>query len=254
MAHRTGVPVLRPFYLQEPQDSAGVRIDDQFFVGDNILVAPLFNDSGDRRLYLPEGTWYDLFGEQQPVRGGAKIERKSVPLNRLPAYVRAGSVLPLGPTMQYTGQKSVDPLSVHVYGFAPIDLAGEIRTSAFSLYEDDGLSIAYQSGAFQRTHLRFSQTGKQVRFDVTTESGDGAFRSVSRRGYRLQFHGIEGILDLVRLDAKEIPAGDTETGGSAEAAWSKNEWTGDISVVIPPSAPRAFTLEFATDRRSPAVQ
>jgi alpha-glucosidase len=251
LAHRTGMPVLRSFQLQEPQDTAGFRIDDQFFVGDNILVAPLFNDDGDRKLYLPKGTWYDLFGEQQPVQGGGKIERESVPLNRVPAYVRAGSVIPLGPAMQYTGQKPVDPLFVHVYGFAAIDLASKTRTSAFSLYEDDGVSIAYQKGEFQRTYLRFRQTCEAVRFDVASESGDGAFQGVSRRGYRLQFHGIEGAVNFVRLDGKEIPWA-AEIDGS-QAAWSKNEWAGDISVFIPPSAPRAFSVEFATERQSQPV-
>jgi len=89
---------------------------------------------------------------------------------------------------------------------------------------------------------------------VTPESGDGAFQSVSRRGYRLQFHGIEGTVNGVRLDGKAIPAADAETGGSALLAWSKNEWTGDISVVIPPSAPHAFTVEFATERQSHPTQ
>lgn len=217
-------------------------------------MAPLFNDNGDRKVYLPKGTWYDLFGELQPVQGGEKIERVSVPLNRLPAYVRAGAVIPLGPAMQYTGEKPVDPLSVHVYGFAPIDLANETRTSTFSLYEDDGLSIAYQSGEFQRTHLRFSQTGAGVRFDVTPQSGDGVFQSVSRRGYHLLFHGIEGTVKVVRLDGKEIPTADAETAGNAQLAWSRNEWTGDVSVVIPASAPHAFTVEFATERQSHLVQ
>jgi len=249
VAHRTGIPILRPFPLQEPQDAAGVRIDDQFFVGDNIVVAPVFNDEGNRKLYLPEGRWYDFFGELQPVQGGGKIEREAVPLNRLPVYVRAGSVIPLGPAMQYTGQKPVDPLSVHLYGFAPIDLAGERRSSAFSLYEDDGLSIAYQSGEFQRTDLRFSQTETGVRFDVTPESGDGAFQSFARRGYRLQFHGIEGAVNSVRLDGQAIPEAEAESGDGTEAAWSRNEWAGDVSVFIPPSASRAFTVEFATERR-----
>ena len=252
LAHRTGMPVLRSFQLQEPQDAAGFRIDDQFFVGDNILVAPLFSDDGNRKLYLPEGTWYDFFGELQPVQGGRKIERETVPLNRVPAYVRAGSVIPLGPPMQYTAQKPVDPLSVHVYGFAPIDLAGKTRTSAFSLYEDDGLSTAYQSGEFQRTELRFSQTEGGVRFDVSPESGDGAFRGVSRRGYYLLFHGIEGAVNFVRLGGKEIPSV-AESAHSAQVAWSKNEWTGDISVFIPPSAPRTFSVEFATERQTHPV-
>jgi alpha-glucosidase len=252
-AHRTGMPVLRPLQLQEPQDAAGFRIDDQFFVGDNILVAPLFNDEGDRKLYLPKGTWYDLFDEQSPVQGGGKIERAAVPLNRVPAYVRAGAVIPLGPAMQYTGEKPLDLLSVHVYGFAPADLAGSTRTSEFSLYEDDGLSIAYQSGEFQRTHLRFSQTGTGARFEVSSESGDGAFQSVTRRGYRLQFHGIEGAVNVVRLDGKEIPADGAESGGT-QAAWSKDEWTGEISVFIPRSARHALTVEFATERQSRPVQ
>src|SRR5262249_18527073 len=171
------------------------------------------------------------------------------PLDRLPVYVRAGSVIPLGPAMQYTGQKPVDPLSVHVYAFAPADLAGETRTSAFSLYEDDGLSIAYRSGEFQRTDLRLSQTEEAVRFDVTPQSGDGAFQSVARRGYRLHFQGIDGAVNLVRLDGQAVPEADADSGDGAQAAWSRNEWSGDVSVEIPPSAPRAFTVEFATERR-----
>jgi alpha-glucosidase (family GH31 glycosyl hydrolase) len=248
-AHRMGVPILRPLALQEPQDPIAVRIDDQFFVGDSILVAPVFNDDGDRKLYLPEGRWYDFFGELRPVQGGGKIEREAVPLDRLPVYVRAGAVIPLGPAMQYTGQKPVDPLSVHVYGFASLDLAGGRRTSAFALYEDDGLSIAYRSGKFQRTDLRLSQTGEAVRFDVTPESGDGVFQSVAGRGYRLQFYGIEGAVNGVQLDGQAIPAAHADSGGGARAAWSRNEWSGDVSVFIPPSPPRAFTVEFATERR-----
>jgi hypothetical protein len=151
--------------------------------------------------------------------------------------------------MQYTGEKPVDPLSVHVYGFAPADLAGEAKTSAFSLYEDDGLSIAYRNGEFQRTDLRLRQTEAAVRFDVTPESGDGTFQSVARRGYRLHFHGIDGAVKLVRLDGQAIPEADGDSDAGARAAWSSNEWSGDVSVFIPPSAARGFTVEFATERR-----
>jgi hypothetical protein len=84
---------------------------------------------------------------------------------------------------------------------------------------------------------------------VTPESGDGVFQSVARRGYRLKFHGIEGAVNTVRLDGQAIPAADAENGGGAQAAWSRNEWAGEVSVFIPPSAPHAFTVEFATERR-----
>src|SRR5262249_49657655 len=76
-AHRIGVPVLRALALQEPPDPTGFAIDDQFFIGDHVLVAPLFNDDGDRSLYLPKGLWYDFFDEEQPVHGGSKIKRAS---------------------------------------------------------------------------------------------------------------------------------------------------------------------------------
>src|SRR5262249_45505160 len=157
-AHRTGVPMLRSFPLQEPSEPSSHRIDDQFFVGDNLMVAPLFNDKGDRKLYLPKGLWYDFFAEQPPEAGGGESERASVPLNRLPVYVRAGAIIPLGPVMQYTAEKPVDPLTVHVYSFAAEDTAEDAQTGEFELYEDDGRSNDYQNGKFQRTHLRFEQS------------------------------------------------------------------------------------------------
>ena len=88
---------------------------------------------------------------------------------------------------------------------------------------------------------------------MSSDSGDGAFQSVTRRGYRLQFHGIEGAVNVVRLDGKEIPAEGAESGG-ARAAWSKDEWTGEISVFIPRSARHALTVEFATERQSHPIQ
>jgi len=76
--------------------------------------------------------------------------------------VRAGSVIPLGPAMQYTGQKPVDPLSVHVYGFAPLDLAGERRIGASSLYEDDGLSLGYRDGDYAEVDIEVRTTAAKI--------------------------------------------------------------------------------------------
>jgi hypothetical protein len=94
-----------------------------------------------------------------------------------------------------------------------------------------------------------SQTEESVRFDVIPESGKAAFQSVARRGYRLQFHGIEGAANRIRLDRQAIPEADADSGDGTRAVWSRNEWSGDVSVFIPPSAPRAFRVEFATERR-----
>jgi alpha-glucosidase (family GH31 glycosyl hydrolase) len=252
-AHRTGVPVVRAFALQEPADPAGVGIDDQFFVGDDILVAPLFNDNGERNLYLPKGLWYDFFGEQRPVLGGRVIERKSVPLHRLPVYVRGGAIIPLGPAMQHTGEKPIDPLSVHIYGFATADRAQSAALSAASLYEDDGTSLAYRDGKFQRTHFKFHQSRHSVRLEVETESGDQKYRSVPSRAFHLYFHGIEAPVSSVRIDGQEISQSEAPDPAADAASWSMNESSGGVSVFIPASSVRAFLVDFSIDHRPASV-
>jgi len=150
--------------------------------------------------------------------------------------------VPLGPVMQYSSEKPVDPLSVHVYGFAASELADKARTSESSLYEDDGLSNQYQRGAFQRTSLRYRQTRDLAKFELATASGDSKYSTVPRN-YQLHFHGLPRPAS-VRLDGKDIPHADRNFS-RARASWSANEATGEISIFIPRSARRAFTVEFS---------
>lgn len=244
LAHRTGFPVLRAFPLQESADPLAFRIDDQFFVGDNLLVAPIFNDEGDRKVYLPKGLWYDFFGERPPVPGGREVERASVALDRIPVYVRAGAIIPLGPAMQYTTEKPAEPLSVHVYSFAAEDLGAEARSSAFSLYEDDGISTAYQRGQFERTNLRFQQTRGSVRFNIDAVSGDGSYRNVAQRGYQLHFHGFQSPVARILLNGREITR--QRPGSDHVASWATEESTGNILISIPHTSERKLEVEFAT--------
>lgn len=243
-AHRTGVPVLRSFPLQEPRDPASFRIDDQFFVGDDLMVAPLFSDKGDRKLYLPQGYWYDFFGETAPVDGGREIERSGVPIDRIPAYVRAGAVIPLGPAMQYTSEKAVDPLTVRVYAFAAQDVAEAPRRSAFTLYEDDGLTDAYQRGEFQRTALRFEQSTDRVVFEIEGESGDGKYLRTPLRGYQLRFYGMPSQVSHVLIDGREVARAAAADMAQA-ASWSAQDG-GTVLISIPPTTKRHFTIEFST--------
>ena len=249
LAHRTGVPVLRSLPLQETGDLSALRIDDQFFVGDDLLVAPVFNDQGDRKIYLPKGFWYDFFAEQPPVSGAREIARKAVPLDRIPVYVRAGAVVPLGPAMQYTAEKAIDPLSVYVYSFANEDLGAEARTSEFALYEDDGISNAYQHGEFERTYLRFKQTRSSIRFEVTAVSGDGKYRRVPARGYQLHFRGLQNLVNRVLFNGKEIPRTGTENPTGGAVSWATDAATDDILISVPRSASRSFDVEFSAEAK-----
>lgn len=249
LAHRTGMPVLRAFPLQESSDPSAFRIDDQFFIGDDLLVAPIFNDEGDRKVYLPKGLWYDFFGEQPPVSGAREVERKSVPLDRIPVYVRAGAVIPLGPAMQYTAEKPVDPLSVYVYSFAKEDLGPEARTSEFALYEDDGISNAYRNREYERTYLRFKQTRSSVRFEVTAASGDGKYRRVPERGYQLHFRGLQSLVKRVLFNGREIPQARRENVSGGTVSWATDGATDDILISVPQSVSRSFDVEFAVEAK-----
>src|SRR5262245_32882727 len=244
IAHRTGVPVLRAFPLQEPADQLAHRIDDQFFVGDNLMVAPLFNDKGERTLRLAEGLWYDFFGEDVPAEGGREISRKSTSLNRLPVYVRAGAILPLGPAMQHTAEKPVDPLSIHIYAFGTEHTKGGKRGSHFQLYEDDGISNEYSRGKFERTNLRFEQSVDAIKFEISTESGDRSYRTVPSRAYTVHFRGVDEPVRGVRVDGKAIPRDDIANKPRSGSFWGLVD--GQVVIHLPRSSRRKHTIEFAT--------
>jgi alpha-glucosidase (family GH31 glycosyl hydrolase) len=133
---QTGLPIIRALWLHDPDDQDGCSRGDLFLWGPNLLVAPVTTKGAtSRRLYLPRGRWYD-FWTGEPLEGGREIDR-AVDLATIPLYVRAGTILPLGPVRQFTGQKVDDPLTLRVFPGAD---------GRFRLYEDDGDSFAYRRG------------------------------------------------------------------------------------------------------------
>ena len=132
----TGMPIMRALWLHFPDDPKAVECGDQFLWGKNILVAPVVEKGATaRRVYLPRGAWYDFWTNER-VEGGREISRP-VDLETIPLYVRAGSILPLGPVKQFTGEIVEEPLSVSIYPGAD---------ASFLLYEDDGASFNYRKG------------------------------------------------------------------------------------------------------------
>src|SRR5262249_12798349 len=147
-------------------------IDDEFFVGDDLLVAPV-TDAHGRDVYLPAGTWYDFWDEQPVTAGGATVSRPNVPLDRIPVFVRAGAILPLGSTSvappQYTAERPNDPLAVHSSAFP----AGAPHTSTFDVYDDDGLTMSYEAGKLARTRFAFPQSATAVDLEVSVDAQGG---------------------------------------------------------------------------------
>lgn len=115
-AHAEGLPMLRPLALEYPDDLTVATIDDQYLLGADLLVAPIFSESREavaRRLYLPAGEWVD-FWTDECVAGGRYITRVA-PLDTIPLYVRAGAILPLALERAFIGDEVPDDLTLEVY-------------------------------------------------------------------------------------------------------------------------------------------
>ena len=109
-----GTPPFRALILEDPSDPALAECDDQFMVGDRMMVAPMFAGEPSRKVVLPRGNWHD-FWSGEPVAGGQTIE---VPASydRIPVYVKAGSVLPMGGVANCTADSETRNLLVRIFG------------------------------------------------------------------------------------------------------------------------------------------
>lgn len=136
---------MRPLVMDFRTDKRAQNIGDQFMFGPAILVNPVTEAGATtRRLYLPDAGWYD-FWTGHKVEGKRTIDA-AAPLNRLPLFVRAGSILPLGPDVEYASQKAADPMELRIYGGADGD---------FTIYEDESDTYHYEKGVYATIPLHW---------------------------------------------------------------------------------------------------
>lgn len=93
-AHEEGIPMMRPMFLEFPDDRTCDPLDRQYMLGDSLLVAPVFKESGEAEYYLPEGTWYNLLTEAQAE--GGRWHKERFDYFSLPLMLRPGSILAVG--------------------------------------------------------------------------------------------------------------------------------------------------------------
>jgi alpha-D-xyloside xylohydrolase len=141
-AATTGRPLMRPLLLDYQDDPTAHIIDLQYLFGDAFLVAPVFAEESDVPVYLPEGRWIDYWTKHTHVGPGWITVH--APLDKLPLFVREGAIIPMGPEVQYVGQKPLDPLTLDVY---PSD------EGAFTLWEEGAapVELSYRLGRDELT-------------------------------------------------------------------------------------------------------
>jgi alpha-D-xyloside xylohydrolase len=105
---------MRPLVMDWREDVEAQNTGDEYLFGPAVLVSPVTTEGATTRtVYLPKATWWD-FWTGEKVDGGKRIEADA-PLSKLPLYVRAGSIVPMGPAMEWSTEKPADPLEVRVY-------------------------------------------------------------------------------------------------------------------------------------------
>lgn len=153
-SHSSGVPVMRSLFLNYPNDKKSYLIEDEFFVGDDILVAPIVEKGGlSRQVYLPEGDWINY--HNGGIYKGSKDITIEAPLDILPVFIRKGSIIPkYEDLLQSTSDIKKSILLVDIYV--------DEKPNSFSLYEDDGLSNDYKKGLFSKTDFKYSIKNNNV--------------------------------------------------------------------------------------------
>ncbi len=159
--HFDRASMLRMLAFDFPDDLAARAIDHQFLMGRALLVCPVLEPEAKiRRCYLPAGTdWYDFHTEEK-FTGGQWIEAEAT-LEHIPLFVRAGSILPVGPVRQHALEASVKPLELRVYPGAD---------GAFRLYDDAGDGYGYEKGEFGITSLTWNDKEKRLDRAFTGDS------------------------------------------------------------------------------------
>jgi alpha-D-xyloside xylohydrolase len=136
---------MRPLVMDFRSDVRAQNTGDQFMYGPAFLVSPVTEPSAtSRRVYLPNAKWYN-FWSGAPLEGAREVNAEA-PLEKMPLYIRAGSIVPLGPDVEWSAEKPADPIELRVYRGAD----GE-----FTLYEDENDNYNYEKGVHATISFRW---------------------------------------------------------------------------------------------------
>jgi len=200
-----GYTMMRALPLDFRADKTALAVSDEFMLGPAFLVAPVTEPQATNKMvYLPAGTGWVNFWSGEKFDGGQTVNA-AAPLEQVPLFVRAGSIVPLGPLVQFAGEKPADPLELRVYRGAD---------GAFTLYEDEGDNYNYERGVHATIPISWGEKSKTL----TLGRRSGKFPGMlEQRKFRIVFvspnHGIGGAVTenadveaVYRGRALKIPA------------------------------------------------
>jgi alpha-glucosidase len=181
--HRTGAPILRPLLFEYPEDETTYADDDEFLLGDALLVAPISRPGIEHRhVYLPEGTWFHFWSGER-FEGPAHILAHA-PLGEPAIYLKANTPVPMGPDANHTGERPTDPLTILLHP------AADATPGSSTLYEDAGDGFGYEQGEYARRGI--SCEASEDRVVVRFGEREGSFVP-QRETVLLELRGIDSV-------------------------------------------------------------
>jgi len=216
-AHRTGIGPVRPLVLEYPDDPRtwGEAVKYEFLAGDAFLVAPVSSDTTVRDgIYLPKGPWTDFWTGQVFV-GPLTLNGYSAPPEKLPLFVKGGSIIPMWPegTLSWRSRDR-SQLDLDVY---------PTQAGSFTLYEDDGVSRGYARGEYAEQTFTVTPSATGITVGIGPSVGSYAGK-VDQRSYRLTVHDL-GLTTAVVVGETVLPRYDDPAAYAAAA----NGWYRDPS-------------------------
>jgi alpha-glucosidase len=186
--HQTGLSIARPLLFEYPGDQNTVDLSDQWMFGDNMLVKPVLTEGATSvSVYLPEGKWIDYWNGNSyngPININYPVSHSTIPL-----FVRAGTVIPTAPVGRFSNDSLIQNLlTLSCYSGA---------NGTGSVYEDDGETYQYETGAYATTS--FEQLQNNTYTDLNIAERNGSFIPPSR-DYLAEFNFMRSTPDSVRLN------------------------------------------------------
>jgi alpha-D-xyloside xylohydrolase len=190
MTTSEGYTPMRALVMDFRADTRALNVGDQFMYGPALLVNPVTEPGAtSRRTYLPKAKWYD-FWTGHAIDGEGTIEA-AAPLDRMPVFVRAGSIVPMGPDVEYATEKPADPIELRVYRGAD---------ASFTIYEDENDNYNYEKGGRATIRVDWNDGAGKLTIGARQGSFPGMLAS---RTFRIVFvsgnHGT-GIEPVTQAD------------------------------------------------------
>ena len=182
-ATQNGMPVVRSLAIENTYDSNVYKssYQNQFLLGQGILVAPVESGKDLAKIYFPPGDWYDLYSDKKEMGSTEKLIELTV--QKLPVFVKGGSIIPMQTVVQSTAFAPSDTLMIHLYkGSTP---------NSFVYYEDDGKTFSYENGDFYRRTISYDPASGMLSFSKAEGKRNSKFRQVA-----IVLHGFDATTSI----------------------------------------------------------